>query len=698
MAASSKFPNKDLVYYAGLFHDIGKLNPYYQELFTASKSKKDLEKIYDPVHAPYSRWIAEKILNANEPFNEFSYEQKQKILMMVYSHHGHMTNTPGTYSHPKKVIQENTMKILIENWKEFVTRLSTRSRFDDLKLNFNMQYNDNIEDGQQLCPENKDNYITEYIELCFLFSILLQADKSSFGSFEAKKIDFHIDTNKLKKEGSLNHFRDGFQKHMHHSYKSEKPITVIRAPTGIGKTKAFLDLIPKFNSIDRVFYFSPLLALTNDFEGKIKCTEVDQTQILTYNHVYSGTLDRKPDDKSDSKLDEKLDENNDPVWNINHEAFNEKFVITTMHRLLMTIYSSRNMDKLKLASFRNALLIVDEVQTMPKFLLKNLISIFEKMNEMIGTKVLLISATVPHELRELPTISMEKEDEREYLSTMKREIQRIKDIDTKLMESGKNLIMFNTRRQAASKFLEINLPDAHYISSGIKKRQQRKVIESIEERNDSILISTQVVEAGVDISFRNIWRQMAPLDNIVQVLGRLNRENEYKTSTLFVFDSDNDNHKPYSSLEYKTSQKYLSKITNSLQLYDELENYYKDISMDNEEQKEDSENFEDLMRKLDFKKIWMEVYEHLSNNYYSSVYIPDPEEWEETRADLLSNKKTIIKKYADIQALLPLSPYNEKIRGCFDEELFEKKIYYPKKDKIKELYDEKLGLDIWLTK
>ena len=70
--------------------------------------------------------------------------------------------------------------------------------------------------------------------------------------------------------------------------------------------------------------------------------------------------------------------------------------------------------------------------------------------------------------------------------------------------------------------------------------------------NHCLLVSTQVVEAGVDISFSEIYREVAPLDNIIQVMGRLNREGNDNNALLSIFQSDND-HRPYSEVEYNES-------------------------------------------------------------------------------------------------------------------------------------------------
>ena len=678
LAEPTRFENKDCVYYAGLFHDLGKLGPYYQKLFdnTSQMEKPSLEREYNAFHAIYSCWLAKNILSG-----KMDRATIKKILMMIYCHHSCMTKHFGCYQ--GKDIEKNnrTKKIFIENWKEFSTGIDS-AYFSDFALDFELSYDENLAESKPLEARNKDNGLAEFVELGFLFSVLLQADKGSFSGSKPKIFDCAIDTSSMKNtQSSLSKYRTKFQSLVREKIDPQIPITVINAPTGIGKTKAFLDVIGAF-SADRVFYFSPLLALTNDIEQKIEGKVMNPDEILVYSHVYAGMLDKKND------------ENHIPQWNFDHEAFNEKFIITTTHRLLMCIYSNRNRDKLKLASFANALLIVDEIQMLPKFLLKNLCDIFKIMAEKMNTKVIMVSATVPFELSDIPTIKLDDRQNADYLGTRNRKIL-FGDFDASHIKPGRNLIMANTRRNTRDYFNQMSavMDNVFYMSSGLTKKHQNKIIQDIKNQNDGnvLLVSTQVIEAGVDISFENIWRQVAPLDSIVQVLGRLDRENKNRDSTLFVFRSKN--HLPYSSLEYRVSERYLENIHDSVQLYKVLPAYYEEISCSDRTRTKESENIHDGVADLDFEHVWDEVRKKLGNDDRDTVYIPDKNDWDAVKSDLLSGAKHRKKKHDVILASLPqFLSYD-----YFEPELLKMDILLPRKEMLDEIYDDRLGLDKWLT-
>lgn len=146
-------------------------------------------------------------------------------------------------------------------------------------------------------------------------------------------------------------------------------------------------------------------------------------------------------------------------------------------------------------------------------------------------------------------------------------------------------------------------PDATYLSSGIKKKDKIKILHELHQKEQSngqfTLVSTQVVEAGVDISFSYIFREKAPLDSIIQVMGRLNREAENDRASLVVYEYDKE-HRPYSQLELDESEERLKVVKDSIDLYSLLDKYYESISEKNELYKNQSKELDGRITKLDF--------------------------------------------------------------------------------------------------
>ncbi|MGH9983739.1 MAG: CRISPR-associated helicase/endonuclease Cas3 [Nitrososphaeraceae archaeon] len=346
-------------------------------------------------------------------------------------------------------------------------------------------------------------------------------------------------------------------------------------------------------------------------------------------------------------------------WIFDNESFNRPFVITTTHRLLMTIFSNYHADKLKLASFRNSLLIIDEVQTIPKHFLETLIHILEKMFQFLNTRTIFVSATIPHELRSLPTTNVSNEHIQFYIDLTKKRVSYLPWSQVEI-KKGKTLVMANTRRKAATIYQKLlnKFPDAMYLSTGIRKKDRTEALHRIRSKTGSndlfTLVSTQVVEAGVDISFSHIFRERAPLDSIVQVMGRLNREAENDQAELVVFDYD-DEPRPYTQLELNESENILRVVGNSIDLYSRLDEYYQSVWKKNMVAKTHSQELDYYISTLNFNKIW-EFVGKLLEDEKDPVLIPDPGDWDKVKDLLMKNNRLTKKDYrtfSNITASMP---------------------------------------------
>ena len=378
----------------------------------------------------------------------------------------------------------------------------------------------------------------------------------------------------------------------------------------------------------------------------------------------------------------------------------------------MVLYSNKVSEKKKLLSFKNSFLIIDEVQTIPKVLLPNLIALFKVLTEKYHSKILLVSATIPNELLGLPVVQTPKDVEEQYLQMTRKRIEYKEVLDANrevplLRADERVLFMFNTRRKALCFFEELSelKPDAVYLSSGIRKSNRGKIIENLHGSVPATVVSTQVLEAGVDVSFSRMYREMAPLDNIVQAMGRLNRECERSDPLLTVFQLLDNNHKPYSELEVQESVNLIPQLHSSIDLYNALPSYYKKVSSENLTNKNLAKELDYYMKRLNFDDVWKFVEDHaLPLELGDSLLVPDLQDFEKVKNDFLSldsNRSLgkVYTPYAKLMAQLPGAV--EKIDGLevlLDEELLEKGVFMPKKEQLSTVYDPKVGLDKWVKK
>lgn len=719
IARETKFQDHEIAFYAGLLHDLGKLNPYYQISFREKNNNdvenkmRELREKYVSVHSPFSSWLADKLLET-----KIDRQKIKKIMTLIQYHH-------SSLKHYVK-FNENTpvyaaKKGIIDSLEKFYSETYNHEEFKNL----NWQC---IHDSDLLSiPINSDfklkntNFnVEEFAKLSYFFSCLLQADLGSFEDWYIQKYDLIASTTALARVGNLSELRSKFNSSVMKDFDNLKGISIIEAPTGIGKTKAFLELadrLVKEKDLERIFYFSPLLALTDDFESKIKGNDNElpvfdkkyHDDILTYNHMFAGSL-------QDKELQEKRSENTfwQKSWSFNYESFNKKFVITTTKRFLMTIYSNGRMSKLKLASFRNSVLILDEIQTIPKHILSNLVKIMEIFHKKMNVWFLLVSATVPHELNHLYRINIDKGLLDLYKKETYKKIEyKNGDLDLSYVIPQRTLIMQNTRKKAVQTYLNARakFDDVFYISSGIRKIDRDKIIAEIKPKSKErfVLVSTQVVEAGIDISFSHVFREQAPLDSIVQMLGRLDRERTAKEpATMVVFEGDG-NYIPYSHLEYQKSVNFLRDVSDSKDLLDKCIKYYEEIYNSNLQNRKYNDQLDGAIAALDFESVWNQVRNFVDpDDQRDTIFIPPEELWNEFKEEFMKDKitKTVINKFIKYGVKLPkpLTTFNRLVpfKNWLDEELLDKHVLLPKKEFLGKVYDfepeynKGIGLDQWL--
>lgn len=691
---------EDATYYAGLLHDIGKINPYYQEIFHADTEKrKAVEEVmlqkYEQSHSPFSAWAALKLLGEKTGLDEKSIDM---AIRAIYGHHSNLKNTLPRQDKTEKY--KNSQMAISYYLNDFVRSIKNLDGFSLLDWESCLsQFQRPIEFKSELESDDK-NYLFDFLRSSCIFSALLQADRGSFDEWYIPNFGIHFDTDKLVTQSKLGYLREAFQKHALENHDAAHGVLVVEAPTGIGKTKIFLDLISKYlqeYKLERVYYFSPLLALTEDFEKKIFDIVQNHAQerILVYNHLFSGSLE-----------DKKNQESGVPGayhWDFENESFNKEFIITTTQRLLITLFSNRQSDKLKLLSLKNSLLIIDEVQTIPKLILPVLVGLFEQIALCLHSKILLVSATIPYELKDVKKISIQREIKEEYLQKTFKRISFLEPFEIPNELAGRVLFMSNTRKKNLAMYELINQrfgeSDIIYMSSGISKEDRRKRLMKI--KSNSIVVSTQVIEAGVDVSFDQMYREAAPLDNIIQTMGRLNREGENNDAVMTVFKDTKDDWQPYSKLEWQESLKVIRKVHSSKDLYDELPPYYQRIWEENKTNEEASKKLARLMTSLDYEEIWKFIKENaLPDDNQEAVFIPkDQIQWNQIKNTFFSKddlEKKKFRKFASLTASLPKSPEKIGIEKFFDAELYEKNILLPKWEYVGEVYDKIVGLDKWL--
>lgn len=222
------------------------------------------------------------------------------------------------------------------------------------------------------------------------------------------------------------------------------------------------------------------------------------------------------------------------------ENFDARVIVTTNVQLFESLFANRSSRCRKLHRLARSVIILDEAQTLPPQLLAPTLAVLEELVTNYGTTVVLCTATQPAvEWREGFPIGLENirpiidEPARLHAALRRTSVEcqgplSNEEVADRLREENQALCIVNSRRHAADLLLELNDPNALHLSASMCAAHRKKVVGEIRRRlregTACRVISTQVIEAGVDVDFPKVFRATAGLDSIAQAAGRCNRE------------------------------------------------------------------------------------------------------------------------------------------------------------------------------
>ncbi len=249
------------------------------------------------------------------------------------------------------------------------------------------------------------------------------------------------------------------------------------------------------------------------------------------------------------------------------ENWDAPIIVTTNVQLFESVFSNRPSDCRKLHSVCDSVVILDEVQSLPQTFLQPIVDSMRSYAKMFGVSFLFCTASQPildgnnkglgtasfkglsdDQIRSLIPSDLSLHDKlRRVEIEMSKDNETIEDISRRISSEKKALCIVNTRRIANLIFR--NLPDdcekIHLSKMMCPLHLRTKINEMKRILKDTPhcglrVVSTQLIEAGVDIDFPVVFRQLSGLDSILQAAGRCNREGNLESGKTFVFQLEGE--------------------------------------------------------------------------------------------------------------------------------------------------------------
>jgi CRISPR-associated endonuclease/helicase Cas3 len=668
-----------------IYHDYGKMNPYFQEYILTGKYKDNPIKNHSEISCiKYINDMCEKYVY-NIKLQNKRKEIKYKRLIAKYilncsynilKHHGNLNNIPedGQYIQDKIDYYINNKKLFehvdinIDNLK-YIKTLNTNSvEFKNpfacyllLKLNFALL----IQADYLAVYKFNQNKDLEYNST----SLIINKIYTNFNNNEVIKNIYKYQNNEIELS-EINTYR---AKMFLESAKNlieniDKNIFYLEAPTGSGKSTIAINLALNLinDEYNRIIYVSPLNNISEQMYAgtKEKLSPINEESIaLINNRETIITTDEYSKDY------------------LNYQTFNYPIIMTSHVKFFNILFGCNRKDLLALNSFKNSVIILDEVQNYKNKLWIKFINSISQISQLYNIKFVIMSATLPkmdnllQEENKIYTNNLIN-DTSYYFDFFKKRVLYDYSMLDKLNGEEKNTIeevlekvdeVINAQNKHRILIETLSVKSCEAFYSYLKKYEKQgfkvykmlsitnlntrlSIIKEIQAKNKDgsysndkiILIGTQCIEAGIDIDMNIGFKDISILDYDEQFIGRIER-NFYQTGICYFFDLDNEDfiYKDDYRIEFnlKNSAEY-RKLFENKQFNTYYNNNYKWLE---EKEVDDYERFKEDLNNLQYSDIEKSM-QLINNDTYSFLFLGNYSDGENTY-----NSQEILDKYIELK-------------------------------------------------
>ncbi len=387
---------------------------------------------------------------------------------------------------------------------------------------------------------------------------IFQKAKENFETYMREKKQSAANCRLSEKEKEINDARDALQKQCRRFAEYPAGIYCLPIPTGGGKTLSSLayalEYCERHPETERIIYVSPFISVTEQNAKAFREAIGEEQWILEHHSAVIGSGESESEDYRAGKLSR---------YDINWE---EPFICTTFVQFMNTLFSDKSESMRRMHRLANAVVIIAEVQSMPLKCVHTFNYMLNFLKAVCHTNVILCTATQPTlEEAVCPICYSEPKYMIENAAGWYRKFERVRihtpepnqkytfeslgtEIAERTEEHRSILVVLNTK-SAVRKLYDIlkakQIP-VEYLTTNLCAEHRSDKLASIREKlakkqERIVVVSTNLIEAGVDISFQCVYRSMTGLDSLAQTAGRCNRNGEMEWGTIYLIMLEGEN-------------------------------------------------------------------------------------------------------------------------------------------------------------
>lgn len=536
---AEQFGKSDWGYCCGMLHDIGKYSKSFQKRINGESSQQ----------VDHSTAVAQLCMERKGMYELLSY--------CIAGHHAGLPDCGGMSDRNGASTLMGRLRKKIDDYQSYREEI----KIPKLKtVPFNPEKAANLDFSLSVfirmiysCLVDADFLDTEY----FMKNGQVERDSGNSMNVLLKRLEKHISgwlpNNELN---TVNGRRTEILKYCLKNGEKGRGLFRLTVPTGGGKTIDSLAFALRHavkHHMSRIIYVIPYTSIIEQ-NAEVFREILGEGNVLEHhsNVNFESSEELKP-------------------MQLASENWDKPVIVTTNVQFFESLFASKSSKCRKIHNIANSVIIFDEAQMLPNDYLKPCISMMEELLNHYRTSIVLCTATQPalttffkNETEIIELCPRMKEQFTFFERAVFQNIGKITEeqLAERLAKETQALCIVNTKKRAQQLYRKLKGKGIYHLSTTMYPKHRRcvlnKIRDKLQKQEKCILISTSLVEAGVDLDFQNVYRQLAGVDSIIQAAGRCNREGrrakENSVVTIFQFKEK----------EYMPGQRQQMDITENL--------------------------------------------------------------------------------------------------------------------------------------